>query len=190
MYYSLVWYILMKIHQYQQTCLCIKSWHSPMVLWGNSIVIAPYRGKGERQKYACWKGTKQQDHYFHDKTVINTSRFRVKICAWHWLSLRLKTKSIKLQRRFDQITSAFIGFLKSQLSDGFRRASRILKWGVNFCNNIIEPKPGWGKCSNGMNRRSHVWPVYFIYIIAILFWQRPVLHRARHTWTLNQRQGA
>ena len=25
-----------------------------------------------------------------------------------------------------------------------RRGSRILKWGVNFCNNIIEPKPGWG----------------------------------------------
>ena len=22
--------------------------------------------------------------------------------------------------------------------------SRILKWGVNFCNNVIEPKPGWG----------------------------------------------
>ena len=21
---------------------------------------------------------------------------------------------------------------------------RILKWGVNFCNNVIEPKPGWG----------------------------------------------
>ena len=25
-----------------------------------------------------------------------------------------------------------------------RRGSRILKWGVNFCNNVIEPKPGWG----------------------------------------------
>ena len=25
-----------------------------------------------------------------------------------------------------------------------RRESRILKWGVSFCNNIIEPKPGWG----------------------------------------------
>ena len=23
-----------------------------------------------------------------------------------------------------------------------RRGSRILKWGVNFCNNVIEPKPG------------------------------------------------
>ena len=22
------------------------------------------------------------------------------------------------------------------------RGSRILKWGVNFCNNVIEPKPG------------------------------------------------
>ena len=26
----------------------------------------------------------------------------------------------------------------------FRHGSRILKWGVNFCNNVIEPKPGWG----------------------------------------------
>ena len=26
----------------------------------------------------------------------------------------------------------------------FRRGSRILKWGVNFCNNVIEPKPGGG----------------------------------------------
>ena len=24
----------------------------------------------------------------------------------------------------------------------FRRGSRILKWGVNFCNSVIEPKPG------------------------------------------------
>ena len=23
-----------------------------------------------------------------------------------------------------------------------RRGSRILKWGVNFCNNVIESKPG------------------------------------------------
>ena len=23
-----------------------------------------------------------------------------------------------------------------------RRGSMILKWGVNFCNNVIEPKPG------------------------------------------------
>ena len=44
---------------------------------------------------------------------------RVKICAWQWLLLTLKATSIKLQRRFDQTTSAFIGFLKSQLSDGF-----------------------------------------------------------------------
>ena len=71
-----------------------------------------------------------------------------------------------------------------------RRGSRILKWGVNFCNNVIEPKPGWGKYTNGTNRRSRVWPVYFIYIIAILFWQSPVLHRTRHTWAPNQRQGA
>ena len=26
----------------------------------------------------------------------------------------------------------------------YRRGSRILKSGVNFCNNVIEPKPGWG----------------------------------------------
>ena len=25
-----------------------------------------------------------------------------------------------------------------------RRGSRILKWGVNFCNDVTEPKPGWG----------------------------------------------
>ena len=25
-----------------------------------------------------------------------------------------------------------------------RRGSRILKWGVNFCNNVTESKPGWG----------------------------------------------
>ena len=62
--------------------------------------------------------------------------------------------------------------------------------GVNFCNYVIEPKPGWGKYTNGTNRKSRVWPVYYIYIIAILFWQSPVLHRARHTWAPNQRQGA
>ena len=38
-----------------------------------------------------------------------------------------------------------------------------------------------GKCTHGTNRRSRVWPVYFIYIIAILFSQSPVLHRARYT---------
>ena len=47
---------------------------------------------------------------------------RVKICAWHWLLLTLKTTSIKFQRHFDQITSAFIGFFKKptewRLSNG------------------------------------------------------------------------
>ena len=46
---------------------------------------------------------------------------RVKICAWHWLLITLKTMLIKLQRHFHQITLAFIGHLKSQLSDGFLR---------------------------------------------------------------------
>ena len=32
----------------------------------------------------------------------------------------------------------------SQKQSNLRCGSRILKWGVNFCNNIIEPKPGWG----------------------------------------------
>ena len=27
----------------------------------------------------------------------------------------------------------------------YRLGSRILQWGVNFCNNVIEPKPGWGE---------------------------------------------
>ena len=29
-----------------------------------------------------------------------------------------------------------------KIGNKFRRGSRILKWGVNFCNNVIEPKPG------------------------------------------------
>ena len=28
------------------------------------------------------------------------------------------------------------------IQSSIRRGSRILKWGVNFCNNVIEPKPG------------------------------------------------
>ena len=28
------------------------------------------------------------------------------------------------------------------MQNGLRRGSRILKWGVNFCNNVIEQKPG------------------------------------------------
>ena len=32
--------------------------------------------------------------------------------------------------------------LLTLFKDHFRRGSRILKWGVNFCNNVIEPKPG------------------------------------------------
>ena len=28
------------------------------------------------------------------------------------------------------------------VGDDVRGGSRILKWGVNFCNNVIEPKPG------------------------------------------------
>ena len=31
---------------------------------------------------------------------------------------------------------------KIDYCNSLRRGSRILKWGVNFCNNIIEPKPG------------------------------------------------
>ena len=37
----------------------------------------------------------------------------VKICAWHWPLFTLKETLIKLQRRLDQTTSAFIVFLKS-----------------------------------------------------------------------------
>ena len=44
---------------------------------------------------------------------------RIKTCAWHWLFLTLETTLIKLQRRFGQTTSALIGFLKNQMSDGF-----------------------------------------------------------------------
>ena len=29
-----------------------------------------------------------------------------------------------------------------KINETSRRGSRILKWGVNFCNNVIEPKPG------------------------------------------------
>ena len=47
---------------------------------------------------------------------------RFKICAWHWLLLTLKTRSIKLQRRFEQTTLTFIGFFKKptewRLSNG------------------------------------------------------------------------
>ena len=32
----------------------------------------------------------------------------------------------------------------SLIDEHTRRGSRILKWGVNFCNNVIEPKPGGG----------------------------------------------
>ena len=37
-----------------------------------------------------------------------------------------------------------IKFYKIFAKQHVRRGSRILKWGVNFCNNVIEPKPGWG----------------------------------------------
>ena len=47
---------------------------------------------------------------------------RVKICAWHWLLLTLKTRSIKLLRRFEQTTLTFIGVFKKptkwRLSNG------------------------------------------------------------------------
>ena len=73
---------------------------------------------------------------------------RVKICAWHWLLLRLKTTSIKLQRRFDQTTSAFIGFLKSQLSDGFltvHRPARATpaKTYYNIARTLVLSKSYW-----------------------------------------------
>ena len=37
----------------------------------------------------------------------------------------------------------FLNKLTTTFHD-LRCGSRILKWGVNFCNNVIEPKPGWG----------------------------------------------
>ena len=60
---------------------------------------------------------KRGEKWHSSQSTLNLkhSFIRVKICAWHWLLLTLKTTSIKLQRRFDQTTSAFIGFLKSQL---------------------------------------------------------------------------
>ena len=54
--------------------------------------------------------------------TINLINTRIEICAWHWLLLTLETTLIKLQRRFDQTTSAFIGFFKKptewRLSNG------------------------------------------------------------------------
>ena len=43
-----------------------------------------------------------------------------------------------LEIRFLQLFSIFHKMKKHEV----RRGSRILKWGVNFCNNVIEPKPG------------------------------------------------
>ena len=35
-----------------------------------------------------------------------------------------------------------------------RRGSRILKWGVKFCNNVIEPKPGIRRKKKEKERRG------------------------------------
>jgi len=59
--------------------------------------------------------------------MLYSRHLRIKICVLDTLLLTLETALIKLQRRFDQTTSAFIGFLKSQLSDGFLTVHRYVR---------------------------------------------------------------
>ena len=46
----------------------------------------------------------------------------------------------RITRSFhDPAGSVVPGHISEVYDDGGRRGSRILKWGVNFCNNVLEP---------------------------------------------------
>ena len=61
---------------------------------------------------------------------LNTARYKKSVSSILYLQLALVTCYIPS------------GIVMVVLANNCRRGSRILKRGVNFCNNVIEPKPG------------------------------------------------
>ena len=121
--------------------------HEPLNL-SSDFVTNSY---GESWDSSCreksWAQSKTIESKFKQQWVLNwkCTRLYVTTVDHIWTSPQ--------RPPWGQKKVAFVGRFKTRVNVWtvcppkkwpFRRGSRILKWGANFCNNVIEPKRGWG----------------------------------------------
>ena len=75
-----------------------------------------------------WLHHPTNGNHFSNKTFISRATTLV--------AIRRRTRSLNGRVVFNKVT---VGTFSS-----YRRGSRIFKWGVNFCNNVLEPINIWG----------------------------------------------